>query len=98
MTETLAIISLPFGAGSWARGDDREKTIARAARICRSDWNKLYPKAFGKGKIVKINVVTLPEGTQKVTWDERGIYLDDFTPPKKFDGKVDLVEYTYGAK
>lgn len=38
----LVVCSLGTAQGSWARGDDLEKTITRCKRIVYSDWRCLF--------------------------------------------------------
>ena len=84
----LAIVNLMAGAGSFARGPDRDDVLKRVKRILKQDWKSLYK--FKKGTVIKANLIDVNGGDQ-VTWGFDGIYVDG----KPFEGKVELVEIVY---
>lgn len=83
----LAVITVS-GAGSWARGSDKEKTIKSVIRLFRHDF-KTYFK-LEKGKTVTIDLLDVT-GHDKVWWDDRCFYTKDDKP---FDGPVERVQRT----
>jgi len=93
MTKTerdyIAIVSLMAGAGSYARGKDRDEVIERVKRITKADWKSMFPKAFKKGQVIKANVLDVT-GYDQVTWDS-SIYVDG----KPFPGKIEMVDLAY---
>ena len=70
---------IPMGCGgTWARGKDREATIRRCVRMCRSDWGSLYKLAGAKVDILVADV----RGHDQVRFDPSGIW----TEPEDSDG------------
>lgn len=70
---------IPMGAGgTWARGKDRQDTIRRCTRMCRSDWGSLYRL---DGEEVDILVADV-RGHDHVRFDQSGIW----TEPENSDG------------
>jgi ribosomal protein S3AE len=87
--EWFAIVSLPFGAGSYARGKTEDEVIERVKRITKADWKSMYPKAFKKGCVLKVNVFEF-EGDE-VIWGFDGIRIDG----KLFEGPLIITDITY---
>lgn len=69
-TDYLAIIMIGPGGSSYARGADREDTIARAVRIAFDDWSRLYDLS---GKDVTVHVYDVT-GRDQVRWDPTGVF------------------------
>lgn len=91
MSDYLAIIPGPMGAGSWARDWERAEAISRVIKIFRSDWKHLLQPKTSKTK-VKVTVWVYDiEGYDEVTWDDCNMYGDG----KKLDIKPEKIEHTY---
>jgi hypothetical protein len=69
----LAIIMMPMGGSSYARGPDRQDCIDRVGKIAVSDWSSLFDCG---GKPCKVNVFDVT-GHDKVWWDAQGVHVND---------------------
>jgi len=84
----LAVINVS-GAGSWARGPDKEKAIRSVVRLFRRDFKNYF--VLKKGTKVNIDVLDVT-GHDKIRWDDFGYWNADIN--KKFVGPVEQVERT----
>lgn len=76
--EYVALITGPYGSGSWARGKDKEEQIRRACRIFTSDWKSLFQ--LKKGGKYKVNVYDVTD-YDTVWFDGAGAYSGDTALP-----------------
>jgi hypothetical protein len=72
----LAVISVS-GAGSWARGPDKEKQIKRVLRLFKQDFKNYFK--LEKGKEVHIDVLDVTDH-ETVTWDDFGFHSKSKAP------------------
>ena len=94
---------IPIGAGgTWARGEDREETIRRCLRMCKSDWSSLYDLTGQEVSVIvgdvtgydeihfdSTGIFTIPEG------GKRGMNPDRNYLPKE---RVTVVQHIYPGK
>lgn len=80
----LAVILVLGGAGSWAREKTKDKAVASAARICRSDFKAVGIK---KSTPLTVNVIDVT-GFDDVWWDETGFYQEK----TKIDRPIEVVK------
>lgn len=94
---------IPMGAGgTWARGEDREDTIRRAVKMCRSDWGGLYQFS---GEEIDILVADV-RGHDHVRFDPNGVWTvaedsDGNSPAARTyldQSLVEVVTHTYPGK
>lgn len=88
MADYLALITTPYGGGSFARSDGsetKEQVAARARRIFISDWKHLLK--LKKGAKLKANVVDVT-GLGEIIFDDMGIYVDG----EPIDRPIEIIE------
>lgn len=85
----LAFINTPYGGGSWARGEDRDDTIKRAALIFRSDWKHL----FQIPETIRVAIGDVTGHDEVIFGDSIGI--KDRKTNEDLSERVEVVEFKY---
>jgi hypothetical protein len=88
MSDYLAIINTN-GVGSWARGDNKQRTIENVIRMFRSDFKTILKPKEDKATVTVL--VYDVEGYSEVCWDDMGMSGDG----KKLDLVPEKVQHTY---
>jgi hypothetical protein len=88
MKEYLAVITTPYGGGSYARSDGsetKEEVARRARRIFISDWKHLFN--LKKGAKLKVNIVDVT-GLEDIEINDFQITVDG----EPIDRPIEILE------